>query len=133
MKHYYKHFTPINSFNSYNNSGVDTILPFLYLLLPLFRQLYNLAKATQPADAKALGFLIQMKTCVDGQEPMKTNITNLKKNLKEFLELKNLITEIINSMKELKTRRESTEPRIIKIENQGKEITQHIAKRERKL
>lgn len=74
-----------------------------------------------------------MKTCVDGQEPMKTNITNLKKNLKEFLELKNLITEIINSMKELKTRRESTEPRIIKIENQGKEITQHIAKRERKL
>lgn len=92
-----------------------------------------MAKATQSADAKALGFLIQLKTCVDGQEPMKTNITNLKKNLKEFLELKNLITEIINSMKELKSRRESTEPRIIKIENQGKEITQNIAKRERKI
>lgn len=92
-----------------------------------------MAKATQSADAKALGFLIQLKTCVDGQEPMKTNITNLKKNLKEFLELKNLITEIINSMKDLKTRRESTEPRIIKIENQGKEITQHIGKREKNM
>lgn len=64
---------------------------------------------------------------------MKTNITNLKKNLKEFSELKNLITEIINSMKELKSRRESTETRIIKIENQSKEITQNVAKRERKI
>lgn len=54
-------------------------------------------------------------------------MANLKKNLKEFLELKNLITEIINSMKELNSRRESTEPRIIKLENRGKEITQNIA------
>lgn len=89
-----------------------------------------MAKVTQSADAKALGFLIQLKTCVDGQEPM---ITNLKKNLKEFLELKNLITEIINSMKELKSRRESTEPRIIKIENRGREITQNIANREKNM
>lgn len=60
----------------------------------------------------------------------KINMANLKKKLKEFLELKNSITEIINSMKELNSRRESTEPRIIKLENRGKEITQNTAQRE---
>lgn len=58
-------------------------------------------------------------------------MANLKKYLKQFLELKNLLTEIINSMKELNSRREPTEPRIIKLANRDKEITQNIAQREK--
>lgn len=50
-----------------------------------------------------------------------------KKNLKEFLELKNLLTERINSTKELNSRRHQSELRIDKLEKKrDKEITQNI-------
>lgn len=55
-------------------------------------------------------------------------MVDLKKNLKELLELKNIITE----MKGLNTREDLTEPRIIKLGERSREITQNVAERERK-
>lgn len=50
-----------------------------------------------------------------------------KKNLEEFLELKILLTERINSTKELNSRRHPSELRIDKLKKKrGKEITQNI-------
>lgn len=44
------------------------------------------------------------------QEPIKTDLIDLKNNLEEFLKLKNIILEIISSMKESDSRRTSNEP-----------------------
>lgn len=59
---------------------------------------------------------------------MKSDMANLKKkNLEEFLELKILLTERINSTKELNSRRHPSELRIDKLKKKrGKEITQNI-------
>lgn len=53
-------------------------------------------------------------------------MVDLKKNLKELLELKNIVTE----MKGLNTKEDLTELRIIKLGERSREITQNVAERE---
>lgn len=61
----------------------------------------------------------------------KNTYGKLEKVSKTIFRTEKLLTEIINSMKELNSRREPTEPRIIKLANRDKEITQNIAQREK--
>lgn len=87
-----------------------------------------MVKVTQPVDDQGSSSLVQLEAGVDGPEPIKTDLSDFKKDLKESLGLKNIVNELISSIKRLTSRRDATKIRTSKLKK-GKIISQNAAQR----